>query len=83
MLSARGTFDRLEKSADVLLMKFSNKKFRALHLGRNHPKHQHTLRANWLESSFAEKDLQVLLTVDSELNMSQLHASAAGIANRS
>ena len=49
--------------------------------GKDHPKHQHVLGADWLESSFADKDLRVL--VDSKLNMSQQCASAAETANRS
>lgn len=32
-----------------------------LHLGRNNPRHQDRLEANWLESNFADKDLGVLV----------------------
>lgn len=28
-------------------------------MGRNSPMHQYMLGANWLESTFAEKDLQI------------------------
>lgn len=36
---------RLEKEADGSLMKISKGNFRALHLGRNNPKHQYELEA--------------------------------------
>ncbi|KAK4819153.1 hypothetical protein QYF61_025944 [Mycteria americana] len=38
------------------LMKFNKEKSNVLHLGRNNLMHQYMLQANWLESSFAEKD---------------------------
>ncbi|KAK4811273.1 hypothetical protein QYF61_023325 [Mycteria americana] len=50
--------DRLEKWADRNLMKFSNDKYKVLHLGRNNPMHQYLLGADQLESSLAEKVLQ-------------------------
>jgi len=60
---------RLEKWADRNLMKFNKEKCRVLHLARNNPMHQHMLGADQLESSLAEKELDVL--VDTMLNMSQ------------
>ncbi|KAK4811082.1 hypothetical protein QYF61_016368 [Mycteria americana] len=67
--------DRLEKWADRNLMQFNQGKCQVLHLGRNNPMHQYMLGAAWLESSFAEKDLGVL--VGTRLNMSQQCALVA------
>ena len=50
------------------LEKWANK-CKVLCLGRNNPRHQDRLGADWLESSSAEKVLGVL--VDAKLNMSQ------------
>ncbi|GAB0182112.1 cAMP-dependent protein kinase inhibitor alpha [Grus japonensis] len=61
--------DRLEKWANRKVMKFTKEKCEILHLRRNNPKQQYVLEANHLESSFAEKDLGIL--VDTKLNMNQ------------
>ena len=50
-------------------MTFGKGKYKVLHLGRNNPRYQYTLRADQLESSFAEKDQGV--SVDSKLTISQ------------
>ncbi|GAB0204065.1 mitochondrial enolase superfamily member 1 [Grus japonensis] len=60
-------------------MQFNKGKGKALHLGRNNPRHQYTLGATQLESSLAEKDLGFL--VDTRLNMSQRCALAGKVAN--
>ncbi|GAB0180571.1 mitochondrial enolase superfamily member 1 [Grus japonensis] len=72
--------DRLEKWADRNLVKFNNEKCKVLSLLRNNPSHQDMLEANWLESSFAEKDLRVL--VDTKLTRSQQCTLVAKKANK-
>ncbi|KAK4832341.1 hypothetical protein QYF61_021870 [Mycteria americana] len=67
--------DRLEKWVNRNIIKFSERKCKVLHLARNNPRHQYTLGADQLESSLAEKDLEVL--VDTKLNMSQRCAPVA------
>ncbi|KAK4810072.1 hypothetical protein QYF61_007894 [Mycteria americana] len=56
-------------------MKFNKGKCKDLLLERNSFMHKYMLAANWLESSFAEKDLGVLL--DTKLNMSPMASSPA------
>lgn len=50
-------------------MKFNKENCKVLHLWKNNPRHQYMLGENQLESSFAEKDMGVL--VDIRLNISQ------------
>ncbi|KAK4830533.1 hypothetical protein QYF61_011671 [Mycteria americana] len=45
--------NRLEKWADGNLMKFNKEKSKALHLGRNNPRHQYMLGANQLERTWS------------------------------
>ncbi|GAB0187291.1 mitochondrial enolase superfamily member 1 [Grus japonensis] len=71
--------DRLEKQADRNHIKFNKGKCKVLHLGRNNPKHNYMLGATQLESSFAEKDLEVLM--DTRMNISKQHALAAKKVN--
>ncbi|GAB0184084.1 mitochondrial enolase superfamily member 1 [Grus japonensis] len=71
--------DRLEKWTNRNLMKFIKGKCKILHLARNNPTHQYMLGITWLESSFAEKALGVL--VDTKLNMSQQCALVAKNTN--
>ncbi|KAK4828639.1 hypothetical protein QYF61_000287 [Mycteria americana] len=61
--------NRLKKGADRNLMVFNEEKCSVLHLGRNNSRHQNRLGDKQLESSFAEKDLGVL--VDTKWNVSQ------------
>ena len=60
-------------------MKFNKGKCKVLHLVRSNPMQQYMLGATQLESSLAEKDLEVLL--DTKLTMSQQCALATKKAN--
>ncbi|PKU41806.1 rna-directed dna polymerase from mobile element jockey-like [Limosa lapponica baueri] len=74
--------DCLEKHLQGMhmnLMKFSNGECKVLHLERNNPRHQYKLGTDQLESSFAEKDLRVL--VDTKLSWSQECVLAAKAAS--
>lgn len=66
MLSSRGTSTDWRNG---LTCEVNKRNCKVLHLGRNNPMYQYTLGANWLESSFAEKDLG--LPVDDKLNIKQ------------
>lgn len=61
--------NRLEKWADKNLMQSIKGKCQVLSLGRNNIMHQYKIGADWLESSFAEKDMGVL--VENKLNVSE------------
>jgi len=67
--------NRKEKWAEKNLMKFNKGKCKVLHLGMNNPRLQYRLGADRLQSSSAEKDLEVFPT--NMLTMSQQCALAA------
>lgn len=54
----QGDLDRLEKEADGDLTKLNEGNSKVLPLGRNNFRDIYTMRANWLERIFAEKDLR-------------------------
>ncbi|KAK4814245.1 hypothetical protein QYF61_012741 [Mycteria americana] len=60
--------NRLEKGADRNLTQFSKRQCKDLKLGRNNPRHQSVLGADWLESSLLKKGLRAL--IDGKLTMS-------------
>jgi len=71
--------DRLESWAERNLMKISKGKCRVPHLQRKNPMHQYRLGTDMLESSYAERDLGVL--VNDKLTMSQQCALVSKKAN--
>ncbi|KAJ7397481.1 rna-directed dna polymerase from mobile element jockey-like [Pitangus sulphuratus] len=60
--------DKLEKGANRNLMKFNKSKCQILHLGRNNPRYQYKLGANYLESSIAQKAKGVLRGKELDMN---------------
>jgi len=70
ILPSRGTLtDWRNRMTEISTGKFNTEKCKVLHLGRNSAMNQYKLEATQLESSFAQKDLGVLM--DTKLNTSQ------------
>lgn len=69
LVAIRSDVNTLEKSTNRNVMKFTKEKCQILRLWRIKRKEQHMLEASYLESSFEEKDLVIL--VDIKLHVSQ------------
>lgn len=69
----------MDKWIDRNLMKYNKGKCQVLYLRRNNPIHQYMLGDSQMESSFAEKDLGVLM--DTKMNMRQKCANGEGTAS--
>ncbi|KAJ7415087.1 rna-directed dna polymerase from mobile element jockey-like [Pitangus sulphuratus] len=61
--------DRLDRWADANLRKLNKEKCKVLHLDRENPRHTHRLDREVIESSSAEKELEVM--VNKKLHLSQ------------
>lgn len=73
VLPFKGTWQDEEMGWQNVMM-FNKRKCRFLHLGRSNPRHHNRLRADWLGSSSAKKDLDV--PVGNKLTTSQQCAPA-------
>ena len=71
--------ERFEEWALMNLMRFNKAKNKVLHLGQGDSQYQYRPADEWMESSPAKKDLQIL--VDVKLDVSQQCALAAQKAN--
>lgn len=69
----------VEIQANGNLIKLNKVRQKVLHPGKNNPMHQYILEANRLEGSLAEKALEVLMGIKS--NLSQQSAIAGKAAD--
>jgi len=70
--------NNLEKWANRDLMNFNKRRCQILHLGRKNARHQYTLGTKWMESTFEEKELWVLVN---KMNVNQHCVPVAKAAN--
>ena len=77
--ASQRNLDKLKRQALVNLMRLNKAKCKISCLGSRDPRYVYKLREEFLESSLAEKDLEIL--VDEKLNMSQQCAVVAQKAN--
>lgn len=72
--AVQSDLDMLQKWSDRNFMKSKKEKYKDLYLGRENPKHQYMPGATQLGSTFAEKNLGIV--VETKMNMSQECACA-------
>ncbi|XP_059576183.1 uncharacterized protein LOC132247417 [Alligator mississippiensis] len=72
--------DRVQGWANKNKMHFNTDKCRVLHLGRSNQQHTYKMGNSLVESTEAERDLEVI--IDSKMNMGQQYEVTVGRANR-
>ena len=68
VLPFRGTSTPQRNGQTETFMRPNKGKCKVLQLGRSNPRHQHMLKANKLEDSFAEEDPRILVDNNTNIN---------------